>query len=86
MKTLRDFINESRSIDNEWSVDYTNDGKFGFMYYEANAGLVGVISFDKLEKFAKSQGFNVEDYMGIDKLKVGESVYDGASYIYTRIW
>lgn len=48
--------------------------------------MVEVIQFNKLAEYADYQGFSEEDYMGIDKLKVGESVYDGANYIYTRIW
>lgn len=56
------------------------------MSYDENSGLISVISFDKLEEFARKQGFDTEDYMDIDKLNVGQSAYDGVSMIYTRIW
>ena len=87
MKNLKDFINEGwASQNNEWEVSNVDKGKFGYMWYDENSGLIGVISFDKLEEFARKQGFDAEDYMGIDKLNVGQSVYDGVSMIYTRIW
>ena len=87
MKNLKDFINEGKTTEhNEWSIDYGNDGKYGYMWCDSNSGLIGVVSFDKLEEFAKKQGFDVDDYMDIDKLKVGQSAYDGVSMIYTRIW
>lgn len=39
-----------------------------------------------LSEYCEHEGFEEEDFMEMDKLKVGESVYDGASAIYTRIW
>lgn len=87
MKNLKDFINEGWvSQNNEWEVSNVDRGKFGFMSYDENSGLISVISFDKLEEFARKQGFDTEDYMDIDKLNVGQSAYDGVSMIYTRIW
>jgi hypothetical protein len=56
------------------------------MSYDENSGLISVISFDKLEEFAKKQGFDPKDYNNIDKLKVGQSTYADVSIIYTRIW
>ena len=87
MKDLTSFIKEGyAATNNEWRVSNAGKGKFGFMWYNDHAGLCGVISFDKLEEFAESQGFDPDDYMDMDKCDVGESVYDGAAYIYTRIW
>ena len=87
MKTLKDFITEGYAVKNEEiEVVRAHKGKFGFMVWNDNAEQVSVISFDKLADYAALEGFDVDDYMGIDKCDVGESVYDGASYIYTRIW
>ena len=86
MKDLTSFIKEGyAATNNEWKVSNAGKGKFGFMWYNDQAGVCGVISFDKLEEFAESQGFDPDDYMDMDKCDVGESVYDGAAYIYTRI-
>lgn len=54
--------------------------------YDDNTGTVTVIQFNKLSDLAKSYGAEEETFLGIDKLDVGESVYDGAATIYTRIW
>lgn len=87
MKDIVDFINEGwKTNNNEWKVNNAGKGKFGFMWYNDMSGMCGVISFDKLDEFAQSQGMLEEAYMDIDKCDVGESVYDGTSYIYTRIW
>lgn len=67
-------------------ISYAGKNKFGFMRYNDNAESIDVISFNKLSELADMEGFDEDDYMGIDKLGVGESVYDGAAYIYTRIW
>lgn len=97
MKNLKDFINESQVDENAINegsyrnlgmtkVSYAGKNKFGFMRYNDNAEAIDVVSFNKLSELADSEGFDVDDYMDIDKLEVGESVYDGSSYIYTRIW
>ena len=89
MKSLQQFIkagsiNESRfDID---SCDASGNMKFGYMMYDDNTGTVTVIQFNKLSDLAKSYGAEEEMFLGIDKLDVGESVYDGAATIYTRIW
>lgn len=85
--TTARMINESRFEVDECRAD--GDMKFGFMRYDDNRATVEVIQFNKLKDFAKFEGFGEEweeVYMDIDKLDVGESVYDGSSYIYTRIW
>lgn len=87
MKNLKEFITEGwASQNNEWEVSNAGEGKFGFMSYDENSGLISVISFDKLDEFAKKQGLDPEDYKNIDKLKVGQSTYADVSMIYTRIW
>lgn len=97
MKTLKDFINESHVDENAINegsyrnlgmtkVSYAGKNKFGFMRYNSNAEAIDVVSFNKLSELADSEGGMEDDYMDIDKLDVGKSVYDGAAYIYTRIW
>lgn len=86
MKTLTQYLTEGKD---QYIIDECNakgNKKMGFVYYDENSATVQVIQFDDLESFAEAQGFDVEDYMGIDKLKVGESAYDGAAAIYVRIW
>lgn len=99
MENLKSFINES--IKENSSVEIINEGfyqhfeenvksanknKFGFMRYDTMDERIEVISFNTLKEIAHEEGFDEEDYMEIDKLDVGESAYDGASTIYTRIW
>lgn len=89
MKSIVDIINENNVNESKYEVDSCRaDGKmkYGYMFYEENSGTVTVIQFNKLSEYCDHEGFDEEDFMGMDKLKVGESVYDGASAIYTRIW
>lgn len=89
MKNLIDYIGESFINESRYEVDEcraVGNLKFGFMRYDEARGVVEVIQFNKLGEFANYEGFDEDDYMGIDKLEVGDSVYDGAAYIYTRIW
>lgn len=89
MKSIVDLINEGNINEGKYEIDSCRaEGrmKFGFMFYEEMSGTVTVFEFNKLSEYADYQGFDEEDFMGIDKLKVGESVYDGVGAIYTRIW
>lgn len=82
-------INEGHINESRFEIDECNakgNMKFGFMRYDENRGVVDILQFNKLSDFASYEGFDEEDYLGIDNLKVGETAYDGASYIYTRIW
>ena len=89
MKNLTDYISESTINESRYEIDECHavgNMKYGFMRYDDNRGTVEVIQFNKLMELANYEGFDEDDYMGIDKLDVGESSYDGMSYIYTRIW
>lgn len=87
MKSLKAFINEGWTAENDtWQVSNAGKGKFGYMWYDDLSGTAGVISFDKITEYAEKKGFNADEMMDIDKLKVGESAYDGYSYMCTRIW
>ena len=89
MKNIVDFINEGNINESKYEVASCRaegNMKYGYMFYEENSGTVTIIQFNKLSEYAKYEGFEEEDFMEMDKLKVGESVYDGASAIYTRIW
>lgn len=89
MKNIVDFINNKPINESKYEVDScsaTGNMKYGYMFYEENSGTVTIIQFNKLSEYAKYNGFDEEDFMEMDKLKVGESVYDGVSAIYTRIW
>lgn len=92
MKEIKQFISECMINENVYhnmkmcKVNYAHKNKYGFMRYNDTAESIDVISFNKLSDLASMEGFDEDDYMGIDKLNVGESLYDGASYIYTRIW
>ena len=89
MKNLKEILTEATVNEGRYRVAgclAKGNMKYGFMVYNQDSCILDVIQFNKLVEYADYNGFDVEDYMGIDKLDVGESVYDGASYIYTRIW
>lgn len=89
MKNLKEILTEANVNESRLRVAgclAKGNMKYGFMVYNQDSNVVDVIQFNKLAEYADYNGFDVEDYMGIDKLNVGESSYDGASYIYTRIW
>ena len=95
---LSDFINEARNSikkaltgNNTYmeticeSFDTTYN--YGFITIAPNSEIVNYISFDNLEDYANLDGGAINDYMGIDKLNIGESVFNKkAGLIYTRIW
>lgn len=91
MKSLVDCVKESQVNEslNKYEIDSCHavgNMKYGFMCYDDMSGVVTIIQFNKLSEYCDFNGFEEDDMMGIDKLKVGHSVYDGASYMYTRIW
>jgi hypothetical protein len=89
MKNLKEILTEANVNESRLRVASClakGNMKYGFMVYNQDSNVVDVIQFNKLAEYADYNGFDVEDYMGIDKLDVGGSAYDGASYIYTRIW
>lgn len=89
MKSINEFINSRQINESKFEIDEcraVGNAKFGFMRYDENRGVVEVLQFNKLSEFASYEGFEEKDYLGIDNLKVGNSVYDGSTYIYTRIW
>lgn len=93
MKTLQDFITTQTTQSNikESSfelgeLDVKGSMKYGFMMYDDNSGTVIVFQFDNLSKYADRWGMTEKDFMNIDRLKVGESVYDKSATIYTRLW
>lgn len=93
MKRITDYLNNETNNINERHNNYEIDRcdasgsmKMGFMMYDEPSNTVTTIQFNKLKDFCEAYGFYYEDFMDIDKLKVGESEYDGVSTIYTRIW
>lgn len=67
-------------------IDAKGNMRYGFMMYDDTSGTVMVFQFNSLSDYAEKWGMTTSDFMHIDRLKVGESVYDGAATIYTRIW
>lgn len=89
MKNIVDFINEDNINESKYEIDdcrAKGNMKYGFMYYDDDRGIVEVIQFNKLSEYCDSLGFDEESMMDLEGLKVGDSVYDGSSNIYTRIW
>lgn len=92
MKTLQDFITTQSNIKESngnfelGEMDVKGSMRYGFMMYDDTSGTVMVFQFDNLSNYADRWGMTAKDFMHIDRLKVGESVYDKSSTIYTRLW
>lgn len=89
MKNITEYLNNVDESRNDYEIDSCDAQghmKMGFMMYDEISGTVTTIQFNKLKDYCEAYGFYCEDFMDIDKLKVGESEYDGVQTIYTRIW
>lgn len=65
---------------------FEHEKEFGCIGYDANTEEVYLMEFNSVEDLADYYGTDVEDWMGIDEIEVGERVDDGAGHSYTRIW
>jgi len=82
MKDIKEYINENHND----MIDVRETGKFGYMYYDPNSGIVATYSMNNWKSLVDDFGEDEDWAKELEKLKVGKSLDHPSGAIYTRIW
>ena len=82
MKDIKQYINENHND----MIDVRETGKFGYMYYDPNSGIVATYSMNSWKNLVDDFGEDEDWAKELEKLKVGVSLDHPSGAIYTRIW
>ena len=85
MKNIKQYINET-SYSGQEAIEVDEQGKFGYMYYDPNSGIVSTYGMDRPQDIIDDFGYDDADAWKLVKLRVGQSYCDMSGAIYTRIW
>jgi hypothetical protein len=85
MKDIKQYINEA-SYPGRESIEVNEKGKYGFMFFDPNSGIVSTYAMDKPQDLIDDYGYDEDEAEKLTKLKVGQSYCDMSDAIYTRIW
>lgn len=85
MKDIKQYINET-SYPGQEAIEVDEKGRFGYMYYDPNSGIVSTYAMDRPQDIIDDYGYDDADAWRLIKLNVGQSYCDNSSAIYTRIW
>ncbi len=85
MKDIKQYINET-SYPGQEAIEINEKGKFGYMYYDPNSGVVSTYAMDRPQDIIDDYGYDDADAWRLVKLRVGQSYCDVSGAIYTRIW
>ena len=86
MKDIKQYINESRGYSGQSAIYITEEGRYGYMYYDPNSGVVSTYCMNSWKDLVNDFGIDEDWAKDLEKLKVAESEEDGSGAIYTRIW
>lgn len=85
MKDIKQYINETSHPGQE-AIEVDEQGKFGYMYYDPNSGIVSTYAMDRPQDIIDDYGYDDAEAWRLIKLRVGQSYTDDSGAIYTRIW
>ena len=85
MKDIKQYINET-SYPGQEVKDILESGKFGYMYYDPNSGIVSTYAMDRPQDIIDGYGYDEAEAWRLVKLRVGQSYCDDSGAIYCRIW
>lgn len=87
MKDINNYINEaSGSYPGQEAIEVSEQGKYGYMYYDSNSGIVSTYCMNSWKNLVDDFG-EIDDWAkDLEKLKVGQSLEHISGAIYTRIW
>ena len=85
MKNIKQYISEG-SYPGKDAIEISEKGKFGYMYYDPNSGVVSTYAMDRPQDIIDDYGYDDADAWRLVKLNVGQSYCDESGSIYTRIW
>lgn len=79
------FVEKEYSAKNGAAITVDLDGKYVFMMYDRNSGIVSCFAFDDPKIYASDWGLDEENANVLCDLKIGESLTDISDAIITRI-
>ena len=82
MKDIKQYINENHND----MIDVRETGKYGYMYYDPNSGIVATYSMNSWRDLVDEFGEDDDWAKDLEKLKVCQSLEHDSGAIYTRIW
>lgn len=85
MKDIKQYINET-SYPGQEAIEVDEKGRFGYMYYDPNSGIVSTYAMDRPQDIIDDYGYDDAEAWRLVKLNVGQSYCDNSGAIYTRIW
>jgi len=85
MKDIKQYINEA-SYPGRDAIEINEKGKFGYMYYDPNSGVVSTYAMDRPQDIIDDYGYDDAEAWRLVKLNIGQSYCDDSGSIYTRIW
>lgn len=85
MKSIITYLNEA-SYSGREAIEVDEQGKFGYMYYDPNSGVVSTYGMDRPQDIIDDFGYDDAEAWRLIKLRVGQSYCDMSGAIYCRIW
>ena len=82
MKDIKQYINENHND----MIDVRETGKFGYMYYDPNSGIVATYSMNSYQDLVNDFGEDDDWAKKLERLRVGQSLDHDSGAIYCRIW
>ena len=87
MKDIKSYIKESAGRrPGDEAIEINEEGKYGYMYYDPNSGLVSTYCMDSWRKLVDDFGEDEDWAKDLEKLRVGQSLEHDSGAIYCRIW
>lgn len=87
MKDIKSYIKESAGRrPGDESIEINEEGKYGYMYYDPNSGLVSTYCMNSWKNLVDDFGEDEDWAKELEKLKVGKSLDHPSGAIYCRIW
>ena len=82
MKDIKQYINENHND----MIDVRETGKFGYMYYDPNSGIVATYSMNSYQDLVNDFGEDDDWAKKLERLRIGQSLDHDSGAIYCRIW
>lgn len=87
MKNIKQYINESSGrYPGDESIEINEMGKYGYMYYDPNSGIVSTYCMHDWQELVVDYGEDEDWAKKLEKLRVGQSLDHPSGSIYCRIW
>ena len=86
MKDIIQYINENINEKYNDIIDVKETGKFGYMYYDPNSGVIATYGMNNWKDLVDDFGEDEDWAKELEKLKIGKSLDHPSGAIYCRIW